>query len=128
MTSTFSIVLGSILVLLAAASLIGFVLQQRATDATAIATDAIGSAEISAAAVTKIQAGLSTYAGGDTSGTTTLLSRLSSARAGYLDNLSAGVPTAAAITTAVWDALTSALTTVGSVGKRQHWRSSDVQG
>jgi phosphatidate cytidylyltransferase len=38
MTSTFSIVLGSILVLLAAASLIGFVLQQRATDAAAIAT------------------------------------------------------------------------------------------
>jgi phosphatidate cytidylyltransferase len=38
MTSTFSIVLGSILVLLAAASLIGFVLQQRATDVTAIAT------------------------------------------------------------------------------------------
>jgi len=29
----------------------------------------------------------STYAGGDTSGTTTLLSRLSAARAGYLDNL-----------------------------------------
>lgn len=32
----------------------------------------------------------STYAGGDTSGVTTLLSRLSAARAGYLDNLSAG--------------------------------------
>jgi hypothetical protein len=32
----------------------------------------------------------STYAGADTSGTTTLLSRLSSARAGYLDNLSGG--------------------------------------
>jgi hypothetical protein len=32
----------------------------------------------------------STYAGADTSGTTTLLSRLSSTRAGYLDNLSAG--------------------------------------
>lgn len=29
----------------------------------------------------------STYAGGDTAGTTTLLSRLSSARAGYLDNI-----------------------------------------
>lgn len=34
--------------------------------------------------------GTSTYAGADTAGTTTLLSRLSSARAGYLDNLSAG--------------------------------------
>jgi hypothetical protein len=33
----------------------------------------------------------STYAGGDTSGTTTLLSRLSSARAGYLDNLNGHV-------------------------------------
>jgi hypothetical protein len=32
----------------------------------------------------------STYAGGDTSGVTTLLTRLSSVRAGYLDNLSAG--------------------------------------
>lgn len=32
----------------------------------------------------------STYAGTDTAGTTTLLSRLSAARAGYLDNLSAG--------------------------------------
>jgi hypothetical protein len=32
----------------------------------------------------------STYAGGDTSGVSTLLTRLSSVRAGYLDNLSAG--------------------------------------
>lgn len=32
----------------------------------------------------------STYAGGDTSGTTTLLTRISAARAGYLDNLSGG--------------------------------------
>jgi hypothetical protein len=32
----------------------------------------------------------STYAGGDTSGTTTLLARLTALRAGYLDNLSAG--------------------------------------
>lgn len=58
-----------------------------AIDAAAIATDAIGSAEVSAAAVTKIQAGLSTYAGGDTSGTTTLLSRLTSTRAALLDFL-----------------------------------------
>lgn len=47
-----------------------------AIDAAAIATDAIGSAELAASAVTEIQAGLSTYAGGDTSGTTTLLSRI----------------------------------------------------
>jgi len=39
---------------------------------------------------------VSTYAGGDTSGTTTLLSRLSAARAGYLDNLSAGAVATAA--------------------------------
>ena len=61
-----------------------------AIDASAIATDAIGSAEISAAAVTKIQAGLSTYAGGDTTGTGTLLTRLTALRAGYLDNLNVG--------------------------------------
>ncbi len=40
--------------------------------ATSFATDAIGAAAVSAAAVTKIQAGLSTYAGGDTAGTTRL--------------------------------------------------------
>lgn len=34
--------------------------------------------------------GTSTYAGADTSGTTTLLSRLTALRAGYLDNLSVG--------------------------------------
>ncbi len=34
--------------------------------------------------------GTSTYAGADTSGTTTLLARLTSTRAGYLDNLSGG--------------------------------------
>lgn len=56
----------------------------------AINTDAISAAAISAAAVTKIQSGLSTYSGGDTSGTTTLLARLTSTRAGYIDNLSGG--------------------------------------
>ena len=39
-------------------------------------TDWITSASVSAAAVSKIQNGLSTYAGGDTSGTTTLLTRI----------------------------------------------------
>lgn len=48
-------------------------------------TDWITAAAVSAAAVTKIQSGLSTYGGGDTSGTTTLLGRLTAARAGYLD-------------------------------------------
>jgi hypothetical protein len=62
----------------------------------AIPTDWISSAGVSAAAVTKIQAGLSTYAGGDTSGTTTLLTRLSGTRAGYLDNLSGGAVALAA--------------------------------
>lgn len=53
----------------------------------------------------------STYSGGDTSGTTTLLSRLTSTRAGYLDNLSAAPPSAADIAAAVWAAATRTLTT-----------------
>jgi hypothetical protein len=65
----------------------------------------------------------STYAGGDTSGTTTLLSRLTGTRAGNLDNLDATVssrlatsgytapPSAASIATAVWAAATRTLTT-----------------
>jgi uncharacterized protein YjbJ (UPF0337 family) len=43
----------------------------------------------------------STYAGGDTAGTTTLLSRLTSTRAGYLDNLSGG---AVALASSILDA------------------------
>lgn len=58
-----------------------------------IATDAITAAAIAAAAVTKIQTGLSTYAGGDTSGVTTLLARLTSTRAGLLDYLDAAIST-----------------------------------
>lgn len=38
-------------------------------------------------AITAIQNGLSTYAGGDTAGTTTLLSRLTATRAAYIDAL-----------------------------------------
>jgi hypothetical protein len=65
----------------------------------------------------------STYAGADTSGTTTLLSRLTSGRAGNLDNLDAAVSTRLAssgytappsvgdIATAVWAAATRTLTT-----------------
>ena len=49
----------------------------------------------------------STYAGADTAGTTTLLSRLSATRAGYLDNLSGGaVALASALTTAQTDLTT----------------------
>ena len=43
----------------------------------------------------------STYAGGDTAGTTTLLSRLTATRAGYLDNLSGG---AVALASSILDA------------------------
>jgi len=62
----------------------------------------------------------STYAGGDTSGTTTLLARLTATRAGYLDNLDAAIstrmatftyaaaPSAAAISTQVNADLTTA--------------------
>ena len=73
----------------------------------------------------------STYAGGDTSGTTTLLSRLTSTRATLLDNLDAAIttrmatftyttpPTAAAIATAIMTDLLSGtdFNTVGSFGK-----------
>lgn len=73
----------------------------------------------------------STYAGGDTSGTTTLLSRLTSTRATLLDNLDAAIttrmatfsyttpPTAAAIVTAIMTDLLSGtdFNTVGSFGK-----------
>ncbi len=60
------------------------------TNLPAVPTDWLTAAGVKADAVTKIQAGLSTYAGGDTSGTTTLLARLTATRSGYLDNLSAG--------------------------------------
>lgn len=63
----------------------------------------------------------STYAGGDTSGTTTLLSRLGSALSitgGKVDvNDKTGFSLSSAGVQAIWDALTSALTTAGSIGK-----------
>ena len=73
----------------------------------------------------------STYAGGDTAGTTTLLSRLTSTRATLLDNLDAAIttrmatfsyttpPTAAAIVTAIMTDLLSGtdFSTSGSFGK-----------
>lgn len=64
-----------------------------------VATGGISSASFAAGAITSTaiasaalngKGDWSTYSGGDTSGTTTLLSRLSSTRAGYLDNLSGG--------------------------------------
>jgi len=57
------------------------------TNLPAITTDWLTGTGVAASAVTKIQAGLSTYNGSDTSGTATLLTRLSATRAGYLDNL-----------------------------------------
>lgn len=85
----------------------------------------------------------STYDGSDTSGTTTLLERVTATRAGYWDNLSAGAvalasgvtvttnndktgysltvtpPTAAQVTTSVWSTLLSGsdFNTSGSIGK-----------
>lgn len=63
------------------------------TNLPAITTDWLTGTGVAASAVTKIQSGLSTYAGGDTSGTTTLLARLTSTRAGLLDNLDAAIST-----------------------------------
>jgi len=64
---------------------------------------------------------LSTYAGGDTTGTTTLLSRIASAltiTGGKVDvNDKTGFSLSGAGIQAIWDALTANLTTVGSVGK-----------
>jgi hypothetical protein len=96
-----------------------------------VPTDWLTAAGVKADAVTKIQAGLSTYAGGDTSGTTTLLTRLTSTRAGLLDFLDAAIssrmatfsyttpPTSTAITTAIMTDLlsTSDFNTSGSFGK-----------
>ncbi len=63
----------------------------------------------------------STYAGGDTAGTTTLLSRIASTltiTTGKVDvNDKTGFSLSAGGVQAIWDALTSALTTVGSIGK-----------
>ncbi len=64
----------------------------------------------------------STYAGADTAGTTTLLGRIASAltiTGGKVDvNDKTGFALSAAGVQAIWDALTAALTTVGSIGKR----------
>lgn len=62
-----------------------------AIGASTLATDAITSTQLAASAVSEIWAAVA-----DSAGTTTLLSRLSSTRAGYLDNLSAGAVALAA--------------------------------
>jgi hypothetical protein len=59
--------------------------------AAGIATDAIDGDSLAISAITEIQAGLSTYAGGDTPGTAALLSRLTSGRVANLDNLDAAI-------------------------------------
>lgn len=81
-----------------------------AIDAGSIAADAIGASELAADAVAEIQSGLATSAAQTTAQTdlTTLTGRLTSARAGYLDNLSAG-----AVATA--SALASLVTTVAGI-------------
>lgn len=66
------------------------ILADTGTDGVVLAANSVTAAAVAADAVTEIQSGLSTYDGTDTSGTTTLLSRLSATRAGYLDNLQNG--------------------------------------
>lgn len=61
---------------------------------------AITAAKIAAAALNG-KGDWSTYAGGDTSGTTTLLSRLTGTRAGLLDNLDAAISSLTALFTAI---------------------------
>lgn len=90
-----------------------------------IATDAITAASMKADAVTKIQAGLSTYAGGAVSSVTgnvggnvvgSVGSVVASVTAGTVSDKT-GYSLSSAGVQAIWDAVTSALTTVGSIGK-----------
>lgn len=97
-----------------------------AIDAAAIATDAIGSAALAASAVSKIQTSVTAGAvasvtgavgsvtgnvGGNVTGSVGSV-------VGAVGSVTAAVTITAASVQAIWDALTSALTTVGSVGKR----------
>jgi hypothetical protein len=84
---------------------------------TAWGSGAITAASIAASALDG-KGDWSTYAGGDTSGTTTLLSRLTATRAGYLDNLSGGaVALASGVTVATMGAgvITSATFAAGAI-------------
>lgn len=71
--------------------------------------------ELSSTERTAVSGVVKTTIEGAGSSLDTLLNRLTSLRAGYLDNLN-GL-TLSAIVAGVWDRATSALTTVGSVGK-----------
>lgn len=99
--------------------------------ASAIAPDAIGASELAADAVTEIQTGLATAAG--VTAATANLDATVSSRSTYAGGAVASVTApvtvgtnqdktgyglSAAAVQAVWDALTSALTTTGSIGKR----------
>lgn len=83
----------------------------RTTNADPNSATSLGLTNLDAAISTR-----STYAGGDTSGTTTLLTRITSTRAGYLDNLSAGAvaleATAQAILTDTGTDIPATLTTI----------------
>ena len=83
----------------------------RTTQANPDDAAALGLSNLDAAISTR-----STYAGGDTSGTSTLLTRITSTRAGYLDNLSAGAvaleATAQAILTDTGTDLPATLSTI----------------
>ena len=77
------------------------------TNLPAITTDWLSAAGVSAAAVTKIQSGLSTYAGGDTSGVTTLLGRVTGAvllASGYTAPDNAGIAAVKSVTDLLPDA------------------------
>jgi hypothetical protein len=98
-----------------------------AIDSAAIATDAIGSAELAASAVTEIQSGLATAAALATvqADTDDIQARLPAALVGGridasvgANNDKTGYALSGAGVQAIWDALTSALTAVGSIGKR----------
>lgn len=98
------------------------------TNLPTMPTDWLTAAGLSAGAVAEIQAGLSTYGGGDTAGTTTLLGRLTATRATGLDNLDAavstrlptasytGAPSSAVVAAAVWDLVTTGHTGAGTFG------------
>lgn len=82
-------------------------------------------ADYTATVAGRIDAAISTrssYAGGDTSGVTTLLSRIGAAltiTSGKVDvNDKTGFSLSSGGVQAIWDAAVSALTTVGSIGKR----------
>jgi hypothetical protein len=89
-------------------------------------------ATMKASVTTAATAATPTVTTSDTSGTTTLLGRLTSTRAGLLDNLNATISSRAVpgdamaltsgerttLAASIWNALTSGMTTAGSIGKK----------